>query len=254
MNLKSDPIEYYDHFKSLNINSVDILLFDTNHDTKENIFKDNITPSEWYIKIFNKWYNDTSKNKIKIRFFEMIIKEILGEEQDLDSIGTHENNVLVLETNGDLEAVDVLKLCGNSFTKNGININTHDIDEINKSELMEVYYNSGKYLPKKCLACPVQDICGGGYLPHRYSSKNGFNNPTLYCDDLLRIITHIQNTIIDSMPKELKDKTGIQKLTYENAIQIIEERFPSIKEPNYIKKLESFKKEIANNSIGYIKT
>jgi uncharacterized protein len=157
-------------------------------------------------------------------------------------LGTHENNILVLETNGGLEAVDALKSCGDSFTKNEININTHEIEEISKSKLMEVYYNSGKYLPKKCLACPVQDICGGGYLPHRYSSKNGFNNPSIYCDDLLRIITHIQNTVVEGMPKELKIETGIQKLTYENALQIIEETLPNIPEPDYIELLESFRK------------
>lgn len=241
MNLNSDPIEYYEHFKSLNLSSVDILLLDSNYDHKEHSLANNVTPSEWYIKIFDKWYNE-EKQKFKIRFFDIIIKEILGEEQRIDSLGIHENNVLVLETNGDLEAVDVLKACGDSFTKNGININTHEIDEVSKSELIEVYYNSGKYLPKKCLACPVQNICGGGYLPHRYSSENGFNNPTIYCNDFLKIITHIQNAVVDSMPQDFKDKTGIEKLTYENALQIIEETLPTIKEPEYVKKLENFKK------------
>lgn len=242
MNLKSDPIKYYEHFKSLNLNSVDILLLDGNHDSKESIFKDNISPSDWYITIFNKWYNDNDHHVVKIRFFDMIIKEILGEEQDLDSIGVHENNVLVLETNGGLEAVDVLKLCGDSFTKNDININTHEIDVVSQSALIEIYYNSGKYLPKKCLACPIQNICGGGYLPHRYSSDNGFNNPTIYCNDIIKIVTHIQNSVIDSMPNDFQKNTGIEKLTYENALQIIEETLPTIKEPEYIKKLESFKK------------
>lgn len=242
MNLSSDPIAYYEHFKSLKLNSADILLLDSNHDKKEEIFNNNISPAEWYIKVFDRWYNDNDPKKVKIRFFEFIIKEILGEEQQLDFLGVHENNVLVLETNGDMEAVDVLKACGDSFTKNGININTHEIDEIANSELIEVYYNSGKYLPKKCLACPVQEICAGGYLPHRYSSENGFNNPTIYCDDLLKIITHIQNTVIDSMPQSFKDETGIEKLTYENALQIIEETLPSIQKPVYLEKLESFRK------------
>lgn len=241
MNLTSNPIEYYDHFKSLNLESVDILLLDANHDIKHNIFNQNLSPAEWYIKIFDKWFFDSEK-KYSVRFFEMIIKEVLGEEQNLDSLGIHENNVLVLETNGDLEAVDVLKLCGDSFTKNGININIHEIDEINKSELIEVYYNSGKYLPQKCLACPVKNICGGGYLPHRYSSENGFNNPSIYCDDLLRIITHIQNTVVDSMPVELISQTGISKLTYDDALKIIDTEILTIPEPEYKSKLESFKK------------
>lgn len=250
MNLMSNPIEYYDHFKNLNLKSVDILLLDANHDSKENIFGQNLSPSEWYIKIFDKWFHD-SEQKYNVRFFEMIIKEILGQKQDLDSLGIHENNVLVLETNGDLEAVDVLKLCGDSFTKDGINVNIHEIDEISKSELIEVYYNSGKYLPQKCLACPIQDICGGGYLPHRYSSTNGFNNPSIYCDDLLKIITHIQNTIIDSMPSELVYQTGISKLTYDDALTIINKKIHTIPRPEYISKLESFKKSEYKSQLNF---
>ncbi|SNR95151.1 radical SAM protein [Flavobacterium sp. ov086] len=242
MNLESDPIEYYNHFNSLNLRSIDILLLDSNYDSKTVVSNHSKKVWEWYIKIFDKWYHEKGE-KSEIRFFEMIIREVLGEEQNIDSLGSHENNLLVLETNGGLEAVDALKLCGDSFTKNELNINSHEIDEISKSNLMEVYYNSGKYLPKKCLACPVQDICGGGYLPHRYSSKNGFNNPSIYCDDLLRIITHIQNTVVEDMPKELKIETGIQKLTYENALQIIEETLPNISEPDYIELLESFRKK-----------
>lgn len=242
MNLESDPIEYYNHFNGLNLKSMDILLLDSNHDN--NLVKSNDSKKvyEWFIEIFDKWYSEKDE-KSEIRFFEMIIKEILGEEQDIDSLGIHENNVIVIETNGGLEAVDALKSCGNSFTKNDININTHEVEEISNSKLIEVYYKSGIYLPKKCLACPVQDICGGGYLPHRYSSKNGFNNPSIYCDDLLRIITHIQNTVVEDMPNELKIETGIQMLTYENALQIIEENLPNIIEPEYIELLESFQKK-----------
>ncbi|MBF4519158.1 radical SAM protein [Flavobacterium sp. ANB] len=240
MNLSIDPEVYYKHFKNLELRAVDVLLLDANHDTHTSIFNDKITPAQWYIKVFDTWYKD--EQKFRIRFFDMIIKEIIGETIGIDSLGVSENNVLVLETNGGLEAVDVLKLCGDSFTKNDINVNTHEIEEISKSDLIDVYYNSGKYLPKKCLACPVQEICGGGYLPHRYSSKNGFNNPTIYCDDLLQVITHIQNTVIDSLPNELLLQTGLSKLTYGEALEIIAEKLPTIPEPDYIEKLESFKK------------
>lgn len=241
MNLDADPIEFYNHFKSLNIRSIDVLLLDSNYDLGKQNGKTNLSPAEWYIKIFDKWFYE-SDDRFRIRFFNLIIRELLGDEQNIDILGVNENNVLVLETNGALEAVDVLKTCGESFTKNDLNINTNDIDDVFNSELIEIYYNSGKYLSKKCLACPIQELCGGGYLPHRYSSKNGFNNPSIYCDDLLKIITYIQNVVIDSMPNELVKETGLSKLTYEKAIEIIETNLPLVEEPIYISKLEQFKK------------
>jgi len=44
-----------------------------------------------------------------------------------------------------------------------------------------------------CQACDLVRVCGGGYLPHRYSAANGFANPSVYCADLQHVIQHIQH-------------------------------------------------------------
>ena len=36
------------------------------------------------------------------------------------------------------------------------------------------------------------EICGGGLYPHRYRHGEGFRNPSVYCDDLMRLITHVR--------------------------------------------------------------
>jgi uncharacterized protein len=46
-----------------------------------------------------------------------------------------------------------------------------------------------------CQACHEKDICGGGYLPHRYSRVSGFNNPSVWCADILKLIGHIRRKI-----------------------------------------------------------
>lgn len=235
-NAEINPKEMYLHFANMNL-STDFLIMESNYDN----LKENAPLGDWLIEIFNLWYNEKNRHNINIRIFEIICRSILGDDYGTDSMGTTENSILVLETNGGLEAVDVLKTCGDNFTKNSLNIKTHNIEDVFSDSLIDVYYNSGKYLPRKCLACPVSDVCGGGYLPQRYSSKNGFNNPSVYCDDFLKIITHIQNTIIDDLPNELIIDTGIEKITYEDAKQIIKETLPKIPEPEYAKKLESFR-------------
>lgn len=244
INLRLDPIEAYQHIKDLKAKSIDFLMLDENFDSiEEEYYNKKMTlNADWYLKIFDKWYFENSDKRISIRFFNVIIHNIMGGEHSIDSIGIDTNNVLVLETDGSLEAVDVLKICGDSFTKDIVNIHQNTIDDAMNAPLAEIYYNSGKYLAKKCLACPVHEICGGGYLPHRYSSKNGFNNPSVYCHDLLKIITHIQNKVIDSLPIELRRETGIEKLIYEDALNIIEKTLPTIEKQEYMEKLESFRK------------
>jgi uncharacterized protein len=39
------------------------------------------------------------------------------------------------------------------------------------------------------------NACGGGYLPHRYSRQNGYNNPSIYCDDLYAMFENMQSVI-----------------------------------------------------------
>ena len=243
-NLELDPITAYYHTKGLpHVRTGDFLLLNMNYDTyeDENYNIEGAPAADWYIKMFDEWFYDKEVNTLQIRFFEVIMHRILGGIYSIDNIGTGKNSVLILETNGGFEAVDVLKICGESFTKDIHNINTHSFDDALQAKLTEVYYHSGEYLAKKCLACPVKDVCGGGYLPHRYSSKNGFNNSSVYCNDLLKLITHIQNTIVENLPKDVLEKSGIEFLTYENAQQIIQDNLPLIEEPHYAEKLESFK-------------
>ena len=187
-------------------------------------------------------------NKVKIHKFQDFISYILGNETGTESAGKGENKLAVIETNGDIESVDVLKICGEGFTKQKFNLHSNEFDDIFQNDLMKIYYNSKQMLCKKCLACPVVDICGGGYLPHRYSSINGFNNPSIYCSDLLKLIIHIQNSIIDSLPIEIIKETGIQKLTFENALKLREENILISKEPEHSEFINSFKKNILTNA------
>lgn len=243
MNLHADPSYLYKSFKSMKIPYLDILFMDLNYDNFGKFIDGmNYSMSDWYIKLFDEWFNDNETNKIRFRLFDNFIGNILGDNTSADMVGTAEKSILVLETNGDMEPVDSLKICGESFTKRNYNVTTNKIKDLIENDIVYLYYKSGTFLPKKCLACPIMEICGGGYLSHRYSSEKGFNNPSVYCNDLLKVITHIQNKVVDSLPKSMIKETGIQKLTYENALQIIEENLPTIPEPEYIELLESFRK------------
>jgi uncharacterized protein len=43
------------------------------------------------------------------------------------------------------------------------------------------------------------NACGGGYLPHRFSKVNGYDNPSVYCDDLYAMFENMQSGLADHL-------------------------------------------------------
>ncbi|MFD1816521.1 uncharacterized protein SAMN04515674_10690 [Pseudarcicella hirudinis] len=220
INIDSEPEAVYEHFKSLSIKSTDVLLPLNNYDqpapkpSVNNGLSEESPYGDWLVRLFNIWFYDKSPNRLRIRFFEGIIKNFLGKNVSSDDFGTKKCEALVIETDGSIEAVDALKVCGNGFTKAGATLFTHDFDEALQTPLANLYHLSHFKLPQKCMACPVREVCGGGYLPHRYGNNKGFNNPSIYCEDLLKIITHIQNHLFNNMSEEFLNQANVSQLDY----------------------------------------
>ncbi|MBL7727945.1 MAG: radical SAM protein [Dinghuibacter sp.] len=249
INLKANPEETYHHVKSLNVPGVSFLLPDGNYD-KLSLLREGYnseTPyADWLIKIFDLWYNDNKeKNKFDIDMFTGFIKGLLGGRVPSDAGGNDNNDVLVIETNGGIEAVDVLKTCGHGFTKAGATVFSHSFDEAMETPLAKMYLTSNWKTCNQCRLCPISNICGSGYLPHRYSSENGFNNPSIYCLDYLKLITHIQNRVVDDLPEQVKQESEVEKLTYEEARELLNEAIAeaAVLDNPYAAEMESFAKK-----------
>jgi uncharacterized protein len=216
ININLDPIQAYQHIKELNVKGGDFLFPYGTYDNPplgkdENV--ENTYYADWLIKIFNKWYDENEETRPSIRLFGDITTSLLGNDIMADYLGNKNNEVLVIETDGTMEAVDGLKSCGNGFTKTGANVKSYSINQALDTPLAKLYHHSHKHLCKKCKLCPISETCGGGDLANRYSTEKGFDNPSIYCSDLEKLITHIQNKIIDRLPTELIQEAGIERLT-----------------------------------------
>lgn len=208
----SDPIEMYDFVRDLE--SVDLLIPDCTHDDPgEGVGGEGTPIADWLIPIFDRWFVDS--NRPRIRFFNGIVDGVLGGDPGVDTFGERNNTLLVVETNGDFEPVDTLKICGQGFTKVGANVRNTSITEALQTDLASLYYHSNTQLAPKCQECPIRRVCGGGHLPHRYSKENGFQNPSVYCSDLMKLITHVQNRVLETIPPEILSKTKVTPITYD---------------------------------------
>jgi len=214
VNLDADPIEVYDLYRHIGIRSVDFLLPDGHYDNPP----PRLTPggvdtpyADWLIRLFDRWFADDDPS-FRIQIFESIIGLVFGGTKASDDLGGGSNGIIVIESDGTIEPVDVLKICGDRFTKTSFNVMTSDIKDVHESELVRIYQAGRRALCKKCQECPIEAVCGGGYLPHRYSAINGFDNPSVYCQDLMKLIAHVQMKIVMALPEPTRKKLNIAPL------------------------------------------
>lgn len=196
IDLANDPIDTYEALVELQPPSVDFLLPHGNWTTPPPSRPlDATTPyADWLIPIFDRWFH--ARNKVTgIRFFEEIINVILGGRSQVETIGTTPATLVVIETNGDFEQVDALKSAFDGAAGTGASVFRDSVDDILCQPGVAARQLGEQGLCDTCRACPVADVCGGGYYPHRYRLRSGFLNPSVYCPDLLALITHIESTV-----------------------------------------------------------
>ncbi|MEI7486707.1 MAG: radical SAM protein [Chryseobacterium sp.] len=229
VNLNITPLELYEEFKNLNIPSFNLLLPDGHFDKlpddflKEKVNTHDYTPyADWLIELFTIWKSDPDRPNM--RFFKTLIQLIAGEEVGDQMVGLKKNGVAVVETNGNLEVADSIRACYEGITRNDINIHTHEIGSILEDPLFDIYINSHQMVSEKCLNCPIYEICGGGFLLNRYSNENGFDNPTIYCHDMIKLVSYIQNDLINSLPEEVCREMELTRVSYHEIVEELENR------------------------------
>ncbi len=185
----SDPeIALKFFFEELNLIGLDILIPDITHDEKpQNI-------SNYYKRLFDVWVSKYANEGRRIRFFENIISSILGKGSRVETIGYSVNNIVTIDSDGEIMLLDTLKICKGFEPSLGLNVLTNSIEDIYDSDAYKEILREALTLNSKCISCQFNISCGGGYLPHRWNSKtNNFRNPSVYCEDLLTTMSHIKS-------------------------------------------------------------
>ena len=196
INPDADPVEVTDYLLSWNPPSIDFLFPLDHHDRlpRGKTEDPSARPyGQWLIQAFEHWLR--TESSCRIRIFNSIIELLCGEHSPVESLGVDPVDLIVVETNGSIEGVDSLKATFDGATFLGMNVFEHAFDDVARHLAVRSRQIGAAGLCETCQKCPIVQVCGGGYIPHRYSHRRGFDNPSVYCTDLDAIIRHIYTTL-----------------------------------------------------------
>jgi uncharacterized protein len=186
------PAQQLDYFVGLGAPYVDFLLPDYNHDTYPGDLQPGIL-GRWLVELFDLWLDNDAT--IEIRTFSTLMRLLLGSPFGFDAFGANSRGVVIVETDGTYHALDVLKTAYEGATVTGMDVWRNALCELEALPLVTALSSKAVAAPDACLTCPVFSACGGGYLPHRYSSIDGFTRRSVYCEDLYMLLTHMRNRL-----------------------------------------------------------
>lgn len=210
IDLRNDPVITFNALRELNPPRLDFLFPDANYEAPPFIPSSELDGpyGDWLIRIFDAWWENPGSTRL--RLFENILDLLLGGHSQTEGIGEGVLNLVTIETDGEIEDVDILKAAFSGAASLGTpapNVSTHSFAEVSHSTAVKKRHLllSHEGLCKTCQDCPIGKVCGGGMVSHRFSRELGFDNPSFYCRDLFRLITHIAKCVGKSLEPLVAD-------------------------------------------------
>lgn len=186
-----DPTIPLKHFvDDLGVSTFDILPPDITHDDLR------VPIAKYYTKLFDAWYSEYASRGVRIRILSGFLQGLFSAEPMTDSIGYGPVHTITMLTDGSLEPLDVLRIAGTGSTRTNLHIRTHTFQDVMTDRVWRNAFEASLNLCEACEKCEYRDACGGGHLAHRWSSKTGYKNPSVYCEDWKVILDHVWRRVL----------------------------------------------------------
>jgi uncharacterized protein len=202
----TDPDEVLDYLLTFRPPLIDLLLPLDNHDRPPVLGLDRY--ATWMQRCFDRWFElDTAT---RIRTFDARIMALLGHRPADDALA------LVIETDGSYQLDDTLKTAAEGAGHLGVDVFGTSVSEVMSDPRVQRIAHDAKDLSATCRSCGVVDVCQGGHLSHRYSSVDGFDNPSVYCAVEEQLARHVAAAISEQLPAPtagLVRRTAIARAT-----------------------------------------
>lgn len=196
VDVENDPVATYEALLKFAPPAVDLLLPHANWSSGPPA----AGYADWLICVFERWYG-APRQETEIRLFRELIQLILGNPGEVEGIGLLPSTLIVVDTDGAIKQLDSLSSAYPGAADTGRDVSSSGFDDVFDHPTTVARQIGAEALSPECRACPVMEICGGGLYPHRYKAEDGFRNPSVYCADLLRLITHVRGRVIADLSR-----------------------------------------------------
>lgn len=195
VDLANDPVEVHDYLASFEPPVIDFNLPHGTHDDPPH--RDDPSMPEyglWMSRVYDAWLA-RPEYQHSVRMLEDIVALSSGVHGSVETLGLAPPASVVIESNGTIEGVDTLRSVEEGASWLGIDLLSQSFDETVRHPKLLHRHDGKAALAEKCQSCPLVEVCGGGYLPHRFSTARGYRNPSVYCADLEYLIRHVQGSL-----------------------------------------------------------
>ncbi|MFF3322368.1 FxsB family cyclophane-forming radical SAM/SPASM peptide maturase [Streptomyces sp. NPDC002889] len=196
VDVRNDPVAVYRALAELDPPGIDFLLPHATWDRPPLRPHGETDYADWLIAVHRQWTDDGKP--VRIRMFDSISRLSHGGVSLTEALGLGSSDLLVVETNGAIEQADWLKTVAHGAPETGFHVARDRFDEAAAHPGILAQRRGLDGLSAQCRACPVVAVCGGGLYAHRFRTSagsrtpGGFDNPSVYCADLLKLIRYVQ--------------------------------------------------------------
>jgi uncharacterized protein len=190
--VRNDPIAVYDALVALDPPRIDFLLPHATWDAPPLRPRGSATPyADWLVTVSGRW--DAAGRPVPVRIFDSVLRALRGESSLTESLGLAPADLVVIETDGTFEQADSLKTAYDAAPATGMDVVANTLDDVLCHPGMLARQQGIQQLSEECRACPFVNSCGGGLYAHRYRTGSGFDNPSVFCPDLMELIMNIRD-------------------------------------------------------------
>jgi uncharacterized protein len=184
------------YFHDLGVPSCDFLLPDQNYSFPSNDFPVPKTRATYGLVLedaYREWRRIDDQN-FNIRIFDELVRSLLGTPPGMDCLGTTPIRIFTIASSGAIEPLDTFKCCGPAYSATGRTIFDTRLSDLASIPNLKIALERPLHSGPECLTCVHNDMCGGGYMPHRFRDGS-FRNPSIYCADLKHICAVIKQDV-----------------------------------------------------------